>query len=179
MGAPGRAQSWPTEDAGTALHNRHVSTFLALNFVDEVAEDALWSLPMQQQRMVLGGGPLRSADRTQELLSRVRDAGGHGRDCPEGGCDAVGLYFLGGVVYVLQCRQWYGMGPLPLASLAAEFEALLEVPFSLAYAGEPDTAAFLRRWPRAVQVIAMGGALAVQLAEGAGTVQQHGVGREH
>lgn len=67
-----RIESWE--------HNFHLAAFLAHNFVDAVAEDALRRLPIEAQRAVVASGPLLSMDRSQELLARIRELACRGRE---------------------------------------------------------------------------------------------------
>lgn len=79
-----RIESWE--------HGMHVSAFLAHNFVDAVAAEALRRLPLEAQRMVIGYGPLLSADRSQELLARIRDVTSRSHEGMGGSSDAIGHF---------------------------------------------------------------------------------------
>lgn len=69
-----------------------------------------------------------------------------------------------GVVRTLRRLGGAGRGRVPVASLRAEFEALWKVPFPLEDSGEAGLVAFLRAWPRKVDVIDVDGTPCVQLA---------------
>lgn len=72
-------------------HGHHIAAFLSRAFVDTVAEDAFRTLPMEAQRVVMGYGPLMSAEPSAELMGRIREATGQRRDVPDRG-DVVGHF---------------------------------------------------------------------------------------
>lgn len=89
---------------------------------------------------------------------------------PRGGSAAASAQqklTMQGVVRTLRKLGDAGRGTVPVTSLKAEFEAMWRVPFPLEDAGEAGLVAFLRAWPRKVDVVVdEGGTRCVRLAGG-------------
>eukprot|EP00928_Gymnodinium_smaydae_P007426 TRINITY_DN12669_c0_g1_i2.p1 TRINITY_DN12669_c0_g1~~TRINITY_DN12669_c0_g1_i2.p1 ORF type:complete len:652 (-),score=190.53 TRINITY_DN12669_c0_g1_i2:132-1991(-) len=79
--------------------------------------------------------------------------------------EAMGKMLIQGAVRVLQNRLRAGEPPLLVQDLEQHFTALWNVPFDVEQAGEPDVAAFLRKWPNKVEVVQESSGLIVRLAK--------------
>jgi len=73
-------------------HGFHVSNFMSRAFVNPMAEESFRVLSFEQQRAVMSFGPLMCPDASAELVARVRDVCGHGRDLNPG--DTVGYFVV-------------------------------------------------------------------------------------
>lgn len=61
-------------------HGFHATDFLRRNFVDASSEEAFRQLSVEQQRSIMGRGPLMSSDRMGELQARIREVARQGAD---------------------------------------------------------------------------------------------------
>eukprot|EP00927_Polykrikos_kofoidii_P007358 TRINITY_DN13006_c2_g1_i1.p1 TRINITY_DN13006_c2_g1~~TRINITY_DN13006_c2_g1_i1.p1 ORF type:complete len:1258 (+),score=213.79 TRINITY_DN13006_c2_g1_i1:73-3846(+) len=75
-------------------HGHATAAFLSRCYGDTLAEEALRSLPMEQQRIVMSFGPLMSSDPSAELHGRIRDVTMRCREGGEINGDTVHVFAL-------------------------------------------------------------------------------------
>jgi len=76
--------AWPSAATSTVgesdarEHSMKVQSFFSKNYVDAPAEESFRGLSHDQQRKIMGSGPLSSGSPSSELLARIREATGQG-----------------------------------------------------------------------------------------------------